>query len=101
MKNIDFKKLTNDGINYIKDYPLFMIINFLAFIMVIFAFIVSALLGLVIIILWLTGIIIFIKTGGYERMNNKKKVKNVRLLVHHRQNQMYNQMKNENIFTIL
>lgn len=73
MKNIDFKKLTNDGINYIKDYPLFMIINFLAFIMVIFAFIVSALLGLVIIILWLTGIIIFIKTGGYERMKNKKK----------------------------
>ena len=73
MKNIDIKKISEKVITYIKDFPIFVAINFMAFILVIFALIISLLLGLILIIIWLIGLIIFIKLGGYENMKNKKK----------------------------
>ena len=73
MKDIDFKKMLEKIIKYIKDYPIYMVINFLVFCLVVFSFFISALLALFIIIIWLVGIILFIKTGGYEKMVQKKK----------------------------
>ena len=73
MKNINYKEIFNKVKKYVSNYKLFSLINFLAFILVIFSFMVSGLLGLIIIIIWLIGIILFIKTGGYEKMSKKRK----------------------------
>lgn len=68
MKNINMDNIKE----YIKNYPLFVIINILAFIFTIIGFIISGILGLVIIIIWLCALLIFLKTGGYENMKAKK-----------------------------
>ena len=73
MKNIDFKEKFNFVKNYIKDYPVFSIFNIVIFLFIIFLMFISVLLGLFIMIIWLAGIVLFIKTGGYEKMANKKK----------------------------
>ena len=73
MKDINIEETFKKVINYIKDYPIYMAFNFLAFLLVIFSFFISALLALFVIIIWLLGIILFIKIGGYEKMVQKKK----------------------------
>ena len=72
-EKINIKDIIKYAVNYTKDFPIYVIINFLAFLFVLFAFFISALLALLLIIIWLLGIILFIKTGGYEKMVQKKK----------------------------
>ena len=73
MKLRNFKDILNDIINYIKENKIFSIINGVILLIVILGFIVNVVLGFLLIILWLLGIIVLIKSGGYEKMVKKKK----------------------------
>ena len=70
---LKIKDIFNKIKNYVKDYPKFSIINGIIFILTIFAFIKNIILGLIFIILWLLGIIFFVKFGGYKKMSSRKK----------------------------
>ena len=73
MKLRSFKDILNDIINYIKENKIFSIINGVILLIVILGFIINVVLGFLLIILWLLGIIVLIKSGGYEKMVKKKK----------------------------
>ena len=68
-----FKIIVKKIIQYVKDYPIFALLNIIFFLLVIFGFKTKALLGFLLIILWLLLIIAFIKSGGYAKMIKKKK----------------------------
>ena len=70
---INIKDIFKYAVNYTKDYPIYVIVNFLVFLLILFALFISVLLALFLIIIWLIGIILFVKTGGYEKMVQKKK----------------------------
>ena len=69
------KKLIKKVIDYIKDNKLFVIINGICLLIVIFGFIIKILLGLFLMVLWLAGIVIYKKFGGIKNMLKRKKGK--------------------------
>ncbi|MBR3116444.1 MAG: transglycosylase domain-containing protein [Bacilli bacterium] len=68
-----FKSILKKGIDYVKNYPKFTLLNVIFVLLIILGFLMKPLLGLLLIILWLLLIIVFIKSGGYEKMVKKKK----------------------------
>lgn len=68
-----FKIIVQKIINYAKDYPVFVLLNVIFVLLIIFGFKTKAILGFLLIILWLLLIIAFIKSGGYAKMIKKKK----------------------------
>ena len=72
-KKIDYKKIFNSIIDYVKEHKIFTIINIIFLIITILAFLRKVLFGLVLIILWLIVIIIHRVIGG--KIVSKKKFK--------------------------